>query len=181
MKLIAKYIDLTVERHAFEAAKKCWNGYRYVCSFQDIGVFYPNLGCSITTFITLQRVQFQSAMINILAYCTLWPQMLLNSDMICDAHYHVLPIAKYYIRISPDSPADICYDRPFLVAPFVAMGVKVLLPWLAERLHFWNRTLTCHGICRMPLGILTNILSLIFVYDCDAVGGPRFHILAIPD
>lgn len=58
---------------------------------------------------------------------------------------------------------------PFIVAPFVAILMKVIVPWVAERFEETASVLRC----RCSVGVLrgiTRILALIFSYDSESVG-----------
>jgi len=69
---------------------------------------------------------------------------------------------------------------PFMVAPFVGIIVKILVPLVVERLDFWSRRFTCLGRCEGFTDGLCRILSFIFVYDGEVVGGPRFIVKGWP-
>jgi len=63
---------------------------------------------------------------------------------------------------------------PFIVAPFVSILVKVIIPIVAERVDFWSRRCACCcSCCEVVMDGIARILSLIFVYDGSFVGGPK--------
>eukprot|EP00747_Dinoflagellata_sp_TGD_P218784 gnl/TRDRNA2_/TRDRNA2_90987_c0_seq1.p1 gnl/TRDRNA2_/TRDRNA2_90987_c0~~gnl/TRDRNA2_/TRDRNA2_90987_c0_seq1.p1 ORF type:complete len:930 (-),score=124.10 gnl/TRDRNA2_/TRDRNA2_90987_c0_seq1:66-2855(-) len=60
---------------------------------------------------------------------------------------------------------------PFIVAPFIAMLMKVIVPWVAYRLDKFtreNKSKSC--CCEYVARPLFRFLGLIFTYDCDSVG-----------
>lgn len=69
---------------------------------------------------------------------------------------------------------------PFMVAPFVGILVKIIVPMLAERFEMCSRRLNCLGRCCAVLRGLCRILSFIFVFDGAAVGGLSFVLKGWP-
>lgn len=66
---------------------------------------------------------------------------------------------------------------PFCVGPFVAILVKVIVPWVADRLELLARQTRCCLRRFKSLGdALARILALIFAYDGDNVGFARFVV-----
>jgi len=60
---------------------------------------------------------------------------------------------------------------PFVVAPFLAIIIKVVIPWVADRLDLLARRCVCHLHCCDVFGdALARLLALIFAYDGDHVG-----------
>jgi len=72
---------------------------------------------------------------------------------------------------------------PFVVAPFVGIGIKVLAPLAADRLDRFARNLRCCWVCDPLCGIfrgIARILALIFAYDGESVGCLSFVAFGWP-
>jgi len=64
---------------------------------------------------------------------------------------------------------------PFVVAPFISILVKVIIPLVARQLNsFADATMICCRCCDAVIEGIARILSLIFAYDGDSVGCFRF-------
>jgi len=72
---------------------------------------------------------------------------------------------------------------PFVVAPYVNIGIKVLAPLAADRLDQIARKARCCGILDPCFGILrgtVRILAIVFAYEGDSVGCLSFVAFGWP-
>merc|ERR1712196_744495 len=64
---------------------------------------------------------------------------------------------------------------PFVVAPFISILVKVIIPWFITKLDTFSRWCDCPIVCLDTIcDRLARFLALIFAYDGEAVGGFSF-------
>lgn len=73
-------------------------------------------------------------------------------------------------------------NGPFLVAPFVNILVKVILPVVARQLDSFARSSgeDCWEPCKAPTHLVARTLALLLSYDGDSVGCLRFIVRGWP-
>lgn len=68
---------------------------------------------------------------------------------------------------------------PFMVAPFIRILVKFVIPMVVHRWNQYESDVPC-GCINATVNFLRRVLAFIFVFDSDSVGGLRFVLFGDP-